>query len=98
MKPKSRGDMASAGITSAPSGATIKKSRITANCRKASDATTNVWYGVKRSGDFLSAACIRKSLAGLPNDIRGRGRAWIAHRARYERAVDASSTLGRQRP
>jgi hypothetical protein len=34
--------MSSAGITNAPSGATIMKSRITANCKKASEATTNV--------------------------------------------------------
>ena len=46
--------MLSAGITNAPSGATIMKSRITANCRKASAATTNVWYGVKGLADFLS--------------------------------------------
>jgi len=65
MSPKSRADMPSAGMTNAPSGATIMKSRITANCRKASEAATNVWYGVKRWGDFLSAGGMQQASAGL---------------------------------
>src|ERR1022692_4726256 len=74
MNPKSRGDMASAGITNAPSGATIMKSRITANCRKASEATTNFWYGVKRLGDFLLAGGMRETRRECSNDTRRRGR------------------------
>src|SRR6478609_2272982 len=70
MTPNSRGDMASAGITNAPSGATIMKSRITANCKKASEATTNVWYGVKRLEDFLSEGGMRDTRWNYPNDIR----------------------------
>src|ERR1700720_174198 len=69
MNPKLRGDMSSAGITNAPSGATIMKSKITANCRKASEATTNLWYGVKRLGDFLSAGCMRETRRDYQNDI-----------------------------
>src|ERR1700682_3576653 len=69
MNPKSRGDMPSAGITNAPSGATIMKSRITANCRKASEATTNFWYGVKGVGDLLSAGGMRETWRDYPNDI-----------------------------
>src|SRR5205823_5506434 len=74
MNPKSRGDMLSAGITNAPSGATIMKSKITANCRKASEATTNFWYGVKRLGDFLSAGGMRETRRDYPNDTRPRAR------------------------
>src|ERR1700682_1433272 len=73
MNPKSRGDMPSAGITNAPNGATIIKSRITANCRKASEATTNFWYGVKRLGDFLSAGGMRATRRDCLNDIGPRG-------------------------
>src|SRR4029077_17103929 len=77
MSPKSRGDMSSAGITKAPSGATIMKSKITANCKTASEATTNVWYGVKRLGDFLSAGGMREPRRDYPNDIRPRGQALL---------------------
>jgi hypothetical protein len=34
-------------MISAPSGAMIMKSRMTANCRNASRPTTNFWYGEK---------------------------------------------------
>src|SRR4051812_6206668 len=67
MRPKSRGDIASAGMTSAPSGATIMKSRITANCKKASDATTNFWYGVNERLDF------RMSVGGIVWRLANRG-------------------------